>query len=385
MARVLLLAAGAGALVAPPTRQRPRSALRAAVSKADVMKCLSREYRSFFAPLEDEYYSSSVTFDDPLNSLSGLKAYRNNVDMLAGRTLFGGLLFSDAAINLHDVRELEDGRLQTRWTLRVCFSALPWAPTARFTGISVYDLDGENKIKGQTDYWDSIDLKQGSYSRSSKGAAAQDFANQLFGGDKTSDGELPYELLRRADYSVRRYPAVSVAEVAYDVRPEGYDMLGSYTGGFNENDAKMQPFLPSIITVPRSGGGAKTMTWPVSLAEEELPGSRVVKTRRARELTVACLVFPQAATEDAVQCRAARQSKLMVLPTSTPSTRHLLHTGTGRASWKKSSRRTASRAPRATRPTTSSRSTTRSSASATGATRSGYRSRRGTPGIINLA
>ena len=93
----------------------------------------------------------SVTFDDPLNSLSGLKAYRNNVDMLAGRTLFGGLLFSDAAINLHDVRELEDGRLQTRWTLRVCFSALPWAPTARFTGISVYDLDAENKIRGQTD------------------------------------------------------------------------------------------------------------------------------------------------------------------------------------------------------------------------------------------
>ena len=82
MARVLLLAASVGALVAPPTN-RPRSALRAAVSKADVMKCLSREYRSFFAPLEDEYYSSSVTFDDPLNSLSGLKAYRNNVDMLA--------------------------------------------------------------------------------------------------------------------------------------------------------------------------------------------------------------------------------------------------------------------------------------------------------------
>ena len=301
MHRFLLLAASVSALVAPPTQQRPRSALRAAVSKADVMKCLSREYRSFFAPLEDEYYSSSVTFDDPLNSLSGLKAYRNNVDMLAGRTLFGGLLFSDAAINLHDVRELEDGRLQTRWTLRVCFSALPWAPTARFTGISVYDLDAENKIKGQTDYWDSIDLKQGSYSRSSKGDAVQDFVNQLLGGSKTSEGELPYELLRRADYSVRRYPAVSVAEVSYDVRPEGYDMLGSYTGGFNEKDAKMQPFLPSIITVPRSGGGAKTMTWPVSLADDELPGSRVVKTRRARELTVACLVFPQAATEDAVQ------------------------------------------------------------------------------------
>ena len=64
----------------------------------------------------------------------------------------------------------------------MCFSALPWAPTARFTGISVYDLDAENKIKGQTDYWDQIDLNQGSYSRSSKGDAVQDFVNQLLGG-----------------------------------------------------------------------------------------------------------------------------------------------------------------------------------------------------------
>ena len=41
---------------------------------------------------EDEYYCP-VTFDDP-EFLEGLKAYWNNVDMLAGRTLFGGLLFS---------------------------------------------------------------------------------------------------------------------------------------------------------------------------------------------------------------------------------------------------------------------------------------------------
>lgn len=310
---VLLLAASAGALV-QPTRQRSRATrLRAAVDKKDVMKCLSREYRNFFAPLEAEYYSTSVTFDDPLNSLSGLKAYRDNVDMLAGRTAFGGVLFSDAAINLHDVRELDSGQLQTRWTLRVCFSALPWAPTARFTGISLYDLDEENKIRGQTDYWDSIDLKKGSYARSSKADAASDFAGQLSpfysSASPQSEGELPYELLRRADYQVRRYPAVSVAEVAYDVRPEGYDMLGSYTGGFNEADARMTPFLPSIITVPRSGGGAKTMTWPVALAEDELPGSRVVKTRRARELTVACLVFPQAATQDAVQYWAGELEK----------------------------------------------------------------------------
>ena len=169
------------------------------------MKCLSREYRSFFAPLEGEYYSSSVTFDDPLN-LSGLKAYRNNVDMLAGRTLFGGLLFSDAMMNLHDVRELDDGRLQTRWTLRVCFSALPWAPTARFTGISVYDLDAENKIRGEPDYWGQHRPQAGVLQPLVERDAVQDFVNQLLGGSKTSEGRAAYELLRRADYSVRRYP-----------------------------------------------------------------------------------------------------------------------------------------------------------------------------------
>ena len=147
-----------------------------------------------------------MTFDDPLNSLSGLKAYRNNVDMLAGRTLFGGLLFSDAAINLHDVRELEDGRLQTRWTLRVCFSALPWAPTARFTGISVYDLDAENKIKGQTDYWDRSTSTRVAILARRKATPSRTLSIKLLGGSKTSEGELPYELLRRADYSVEGTP-----------------------------------------------------------------------------------------------------------------------------------------------------------------------------------
>ena len=314
MARILLVAASVGALVAPPARPRSKTALRAAVSKADVMKCLSREYRSFFAPLEDEYYSSSVTFDDPLNSLSGLKAYRNNVDMLAGRTLFGGLLFSDAAINLHDVRELEDGRLQTRWTLRVCFSALPWAPTARFTGTSVYDLDAENKIRGQTDYWDSIDLgSDGAYKRSSKLDGIKDFVDQLFGATPANDGELPYELLRRgATYSVRRYPAVAVAEVRYDQRPEGYDVLGSYAGGFNADKAKLQPFLPSIITVPRSGAGSKTMTWPMAIGDDAtLPDSNIVKSRVAQPVTVACLTFPVAATAPAVDYYTRELEKML--------------------------------------------------------------------------
>ena len=98
--------------------------------------------------------------------------------------------------------------------------------------VSDYALDGEGRIAGQTDYWDSIDLKGGEYERSAKGDAVSDFVGQLFGASPTSDGELPFELLRRAEgYVVRRYPEVSVAEVQYDVRPEGYDVLGSYFRG----------------------------------------------------------------------------------------------------------------------------------------------------------
>ena len=283
-------------------------------TKAEVMKCLQREYVSFFSPLEASFYEDGVTFDDPLSSLSGLAAYRNNVDMLAGRTALGAALFSDAAIALHDVSELDDGRLRTRWTLRVCFAALPWKPVARFTGVSDYDLDARNKIVGQTDYWDSIDLKPGgAYARSSKLDGVRDFVGQLFGATPSSDGELPFELLRRgAEYSVRRYPAVGVAEVQYDQRPEGYDVLGSYAGGFNSDKAKLQPFLPSIITVPRDGLGAKTMTWPMAIgADADLPESRIVKSRVAQPVTVACLTFPVAATAPAVDYYTRELEKML--------------------------------------------------------------------------
>ena len=326
VAAALLLAA-ARALVAPPSAPRrvSRSALAAAVTKSDVAKCLRREYVSFFAPLESEYYSSSVTFDDPLSSLSGLDAYRGNVDMLAGRTALGKVLFSDASINLHDVREKADGGLRTRWTLRVCFQALPWRPVARFTGVSDYALDADNKITGQTDYWDSIDLgSDGAYKRSSKLDGIKDFVDQLFGATPANDGELPYELLRRgATYSVRRYPAVAVAEVRYDQRPEGYDVLGSYAGGFNADKAKLQPFLPSIITVPRSGAGSKTMTWPMAIGDDAtLPDSNIVKSRVAQQVTVACLTFPVAATGDAVSYFASELEKQLAADGLSPAPGH---------------------------------------------------------------
>ena len=65
--------------------------LKAAV--ADLKKVLEREYISFFDPMERDYYSPTVTFDDPMTSLEGVDAYQSNVDMLASRTLKGKFLF----------------------------------------------------------------------------------------------------------------------------------------------------------------------------------------------------------------------------------------------------------------------------------------------------
>ena len=62
-------------------------------SVADLKKVLEREYISFFDPMEREYYSPTVSFDDPMTSLAGVDAYQNNVDMLASRTLMGKFLF----------------------------------------------------------------------------------------------------------------------------------------------------------------------------------------------------------------------------------------------------------------------------------------------------
>lgn len=159
-----------------------------------------------------KYYAPDVSFKDPLTSLAGVASYQKNVDMLAGRTLMGSILFDDAKINLHKVsggETFEDGRISdviTRWTLKVTAKVLPWKPTARFTGISVYKLatvNDEVLIAGQQDYWDSINLRpdsMGEYQTVDKSVAAEDFLSQLKPGGlqaQQSAAEVPFELLRR--------------------------------------------------------------------------------------------------------------------------------------------------------------------------------------------
>lgn len=255
-------------------RLRTQSSTRLfAAPKPDVNsleKCLYREYASFFAPMEEQYYSEYVTFVDPLSSFTGIEKYKNNVNMLAGRTPLGALLFKDASINLHNIEKLPDGRLQTRWTLRVAVKILPWQPTARFSGVSLYTLDDTGKVIRQEDYWDSINLASGEYSTVSFFDGLRDFLGQLQDekGAEMAAPELPYELLRRAKrYEVRRYPETTVAETSYDQRPEGYDRLGSYAGGSNEKTSKLPYFSPTLMRVSDiDGQRSKIMSWPLAFA-----------------------------------------------------------------------------------------------------------------------
>jgi len=246
---------------------------------------LAKEYISFFNPMVDSWYAPDVSFDDPLTSLSGVDSYRKNVDMLAGRTLMGKILFDDAGINLHSVTggaitetngNIEIANVITRWTLRVTAKVLPWKPEAVFSGVSVYKLQPGGKegitIVGQTDYWDSINIKEGTdssmpltqYTKVPKTAAVQDFLGQL-----QPDGfravaaapELPFLLLRRGDgYELRKYPGFVGIETPYERRDFGFGSLGAFAQG-------MSPMAPSIMKVYNDNDAAvpkdKTMMWPL--------------------------------------------------------------------------------------------------------------------------
>lgn len=231
------------------------------------------------------WYAPDVSFVDPLTSLSGVDSYRANVDMLAGRTLMGKILFDGAGINLHSVTGGEvsekNGSVQianvvTRWTLRVTAKILPWKPEAVFSGISVYDLQPGGKegvtIVGQTDYWDSINIKEGTdqsieqkqYQQVPKSVAVQDFLGQLQPDGLRATAaapELPFVLLRRGDgYELRKYPGFVGIETPYQRRDYGFAGLGAFATGMN-------PLAPSIMKIYNDNDDAevkdKMMMWPL--------------------------------------------------------------------------------------------------------------------------
>lgn len=283
-------------------------------------KILTREYTTFFDPMYTEYYSPNVTFLDPMTELEGVSSYQTNVDMLASRTLKGKFLFSDAGISLHSVtggeidvtdQTVTISDIVTRWTLRVTAKALPWKPTARFSGISVYQVQPTQHadatatatatlppvwITGQTDYWDSINInpnESGSYQQVDKSIAIQDFLGQVKPGSfeaKQSAPELPYELLRRGNgYEVRRYPEHAVVSLPYKRRDEGFGSLGSFT-------RDMKPLAPAIMKIQKSETLDKTMSWPIVYkspnGELPIPSSALEKAGQGQWRTMSIQTIP---------------------------------------------------------------------------------------------
>ena len=239
----------------------------AATEYPELERCLYKEYTSFFTTLDESFYSKEVSFLDPITKFVGIDKYKNNIDLIAGRTTLGKFLFEDASIVLHNVKQTGKREIQTRWTLQVTFKALPWKPRAKFTGISVYTLTEGGIVAKQDDFWDSINLNGGKYGAVGILDGLKDLAGQLKQeiNAEMSAPEMPYELLRRASrYEVRRYPSTLVAETVYDQRPEGYDRLGSYAGGSNVDDARVMYFSPTLMRIKDTEEGRiKTMSWPL--------------------------------------------------------------------------------------------------------------------------
>lgn len=149
-------------------------------SQDDVVRTLAQEYATFFQPMQKEIYSPNVEFIDPLNSLSGVDKYQDNVDFLGGRAGLGKIFFEDASIVLHNTKTISESLIETRWTLQVTVKVLPWKPRARFTGISRYHLHPDNgKIVKQVDYWDSVNLINGVYSVQDRMEGIKDFWAQV--------------------------------------------------------------------------------------------------------------------------------------------------------------------------------------------------------------
>eukprot|EP01036_Dinobryon_divergens_P040801 gene40801-54002_t len=237
--------------------------------------------------MEKTFYESDVSFMDPLLDITGIDKYQSNVDMLAGRNMFGSLLFKDASIALHSIVKPSENKLMTRWTLRVTVKAIPWAPTARFTGVSIYTLNSSGKVIKQEDYWDSINLKNGQYEKVPFLEGLSDFLGQLKqeAGAQVAAPEMPYELLRRANrYEIRRYPAYLAAETIYDQRNEGYDRLGSYAQGSNSGDVRLEYFSPTLMRINDANGRrSKVMSWPLAY---KMPGSSLPSLSTLPEPTI---------------------------------------------------------------------------------------------------
>lgn len=318
-----------------PSPIEPWTASRFAQEKENLIRGITRDYATFFNPMQLALYAPEVQFVDPLYSLSGRDAYKSNAHMLSGLTGLGKMLFSDCSLKLHNVSKTAPHlqELRTRWTLQFRVKLLPWKPLATFSGISDYQLDHEARVIRQEDYWDSIELVPGGkdvYKRSGKLAAIIDVLQQLAPKNQAkaaSSVELEYTVLRRHnEYEVRRYPQHLAAVTECAVRTEGWAALGAYFGGMNVMGEAINAFVPSITSVPRMGRTKelKVMRWGITTDINEAKqywqqlqptggAAEAVQLQLVPESVIAVYPFTGATTEFEIRENAQELRKLLAV------------------------------------------------------------------------
>lgn len=192
--------------------------------------------------IDKSIYADDVAFEDPITKYSSISGYLYNIQML--RYLFTPEFF------LHDIYEVNESTLETRWTMNMKLRVLPWQPDLTFTGTSQYEFDLKTKkVVRHSDTWDSID-DQEYFSME----GLRDLVKQASNLQQTPELETPkYTTLKRlADYEVRRYESYLVCETGTSSKDvttgDGFNTLAGFIFGGNEREEKMNMTTPVYTT-----------------------------------------------------------------------------------------------------------------------------------------
>jgi len=150
---------------ARPSTRRPAvgfSSLRGSDAGESNAQILAGELKSDLAQMFDlsyepkwDLYAEDVLFTDPLNKFTGIQKYKDNIKMLKDSPLF-----TAGKMDLHEVKVVDDTRVDTRWTLQMTFKPFPWRPRLLFTGTTKYIMNEDGLVVKHLDEWDSLSNNQ---------------------------------------------------------------------------------------------------------------------------------------------------------------------------------------------------------------------------------
>jgi hypothetical protein len=217
--------------------------------------------------IDRSLYEPTVRFEDPLTKYDDIEGYLFNIAML--RRVF------DPTYTMHAIALTGDWEVSTRWTMDMSLP-LPWRPSLTFTGTSVMGIDPATmRVATHFDTWDAIST-QGFFLETKSPEAVAEVLRQVFDLTVQPDLETPeYVVLRRyAEYEIRRYPDVVVAETKTGGESgvsEGKRLAaGGMTGGGGGGDGSFNPFgaLAGYIFGGNAEEKKMEMTTPVFTSDD---------------------------------------------------------------------------------------------------------------------